>query len=165
MKRIRMWITCVLLAAAAVAPAPAQQQALTLEDCVKLALEAPSAAQTAEREEAIAKERQTAARAELLPQFGLTSTYAYNSPATNGPNPFSFVALNGVREYLATADTNWSLDLSGRLRAGMAVARAGRDLADRRFGYRAPRSAPRRRPVLLRPGACQTASSSWNRAV
>jgi cobalt-zinc-cadmium efflux system outer membrane protein len=110
-------------------PALAQQQALTLGDCVRLALEAPSAAQTAEREEAIAAERQTAARANLLPQFGVSSGYVYNSPLANGPNPFSFVALNGVREYLATADTNWNVDLSGRLRAGLSLARAGRDVA------------------------------------
>ncbi|MCB9383524.1 MAG: TolC family protein [Bryobacterales bacterium] len=106
-----------------------QTSPLTLEDCVRLALEAPSQVQTAELEESIASERQTAARAELLPQFGVSSGYVYNSPVANGPNPFSFVALNGVREYLATADTNWSLDLSGRLRAGMALARAGREIA------------------------------------
>lgn len=106
-----------------------QTPTLTLDDCIRLALEAPSAVRAAALEELIAAERQTAARAELLPQLGLTSGYTYNSPVTNGPNPFSFVALNGVREYLATAGTNWSLDLSGRLRAGLALARAGRDLA------------------------------------
>ena len=106
-----------------------QTSPLTLEDCVRLALEAPSPVQTAELEESIAAERQTAARADLLPQFALSTGYTYNSPTTNARNPFSFVALNGIREYLATADTNWSLDLSGRLRAGLALARAGREVA------------------------------------
>lgn len=128
MRLKRTWLWTALLLSAAVA-AHAQAQQLTLNDCVRLALEAPSQARVAELEESIAAERQTAARADLMPQFGVNSSYVYNSPVTNGPNPFSFVALNGVREYLATADTNWSLDLSGRLRAGLALARAGRDLA------------------------------------
>jgi len=127
LKRMGLW--AALLLSLARIPAPGQTPALTLEDCVRLALQAPSAAQSAELEQTIAAERQTAARAELLPRFGLSSSYAYNSPAANSPNPFSFVALNGIREYLATADANWSLDLSGRLRAGLALARAGRDLA------------------------------------
>ena len=115
-KRIRLW--SMLLAALAASLVQAQQQALTLDECVRLALEAPSLAQAADREQAIARERQTAARSEMLPQFGLNAGHVYNSPSRNGPTPFSFVALNGVREYLSTADANWSVDLSGRLRAG-----------------------------------------------
>ncbi len=126
-KRIRLW--SMLLAALAASLVQAQQQALTLDECVRLALEAPSLAQAADREQAIARERQTAARSEMLPQFGLNAGHVYNSPSRNGPTPFSFVALNGVREYLSTADANWSVDLSGRLRAGLALARAGRDIA------------------------------------
>ncbi|MEZ5364281.1 MAG: TolC family protein [Bryobacterales bacterium] len=123
---MRRLLMLVCLAAGTLA---AQTKELNLEDCVRLALEAPSMVQSAELEESIAGERQTAARAAMLPQFGMSSAYNYNSPTTGARNPFSFVALNGVREYLATADTNWSLDLSGRLRAGLALARAGRDLA------------------------------------
>lgn len=122
-------LIAALLVAAWVSTAPAQAPPLTLEDCVRLALEAPSAATVAEREEAIAGERRTAARSELLPQFGLSGGYNYNSPLSNGANPFSFVAANGVREYLATADMSWSLDLSGRLRAGLSLARSLRDVA------------------------------------
>ena len=123
----------LLLAGLVVAPAnslaQAQQKVLTLDDCIRLALDAPSTVQAVDRDQAIARERQTAARSEMLPQFGLNAGYVYNSPLRTGPNPFSFVALNGIREYLATADASWTLDLSGRLRAGLALARAGRDIA------------------------------------
>jgi outer membrane protein TolC len=125
----RNWFWSVFLAAVVISSASAQQQGLTLEDCLRLALEAPSAVQAAERDQSIAAERQTAARAGMLPQLALNSTYTYNSPNANTPNPFSFVALNGVREYLAVADASWSMDLSGRLRAGLARERAGRDIA------------------------------------
>lgn len=127
LKRICLWGT--LFSALGGSPARAQQQALTLDDCVRLALEAPSSVQAVDREQAVARERQTAARSEMLPHFGLNAGYVYNSPLRNGPNPFSFVALNGLREYLAIADASWTLDLSGRLRAGLALARAGRDIA------------------------------------
>ncbi len=127
LKRICLW--GALFSTMAGSPARAQQQALTLDECVRLALEAPSLVQAVDREQAVARERQTAARSELLPQFGLNAGYVYNSPLRDGPNPFSFVALNGLREYLATADASWTLDLSGRLRAGLALARAGRDIA------------------------------------
>jgi OMF family outer membrane factor len=129
LRSVSLLIWSAVLAATGNMPARGQQNPLTLEDCVRLALEAPSVVQSAELEESIADERRTAARAELLPQFGVHSGYVYNSPLANGPNPFSFVAFNGIREYLATADTNWSLDLSGRLRSGLALARAGRDVA------------------------------------
>ena len=127
LKRICLW--GALFSALGGSPARAQQQALTLDDCVRLALEAPSSVQAVDREQAVARERQTAARSEMLPQFGLNAGYVYNSPLRNGPNPFSFVARNGLREYLAIADASWTLDLSGRLRAGLALARAGRDIA------------------------------------
>lgn len=122
--RRSVWLVCL-----ACGFAFGQTSPLTLADCVRLALEAPSAVQSAELEEDIAAERRIAARAELLPQFGGSMGYGYNSPTTNARNPFSFVSLNGIREYLATADTNWNLDLSGRLRAGLALAQAGRELA------------------------------------
>ena len=127
LKRICLWVA--LFSALGSSPARAQQQALTLDDCVRLALEAPSSVQAVDREQAVARERQTAARSEMLPQFSLNAGYVYNSPLRNGPNRFSFVALNGLREYLATADASWAPDLSGRLRAGLALARAVRDIA------------------------------------
>ncbi|MDA1234704.1 MAG: TolC family protein, partial [Acidobacteria bacterium] len=125
----RNWLWSVFLAAMVISPARAQQQGLTLEDCLRFALAAPSTVQSAERDQSIAAERQTVARAGLLPRLAINSTYAYNSPNANAPNPFSFVALNGVREYLAVADVSWSMDLSGRLRAGLARERAGSDIA------------------------------------
>jgi len=127
LKRICLW--GALFSALGGSPARAQQQALTLDDCVRLALGAPSSVQAIDREQAVARERQTAARSEMLPQFSLNAGYVYNSPLRNGPNRFSFVALNGLREYLTTADASWTPDLSGRLRAGLAVARAVRDIA------------------------------------
>ena len=127
---IPAYLPAVLIAASAVSLCQeTQPQVLTLDDCVRLALEAPSSVHAVDRGQSIAREQQTAARAEMLPQFGVSAGYVYNSPLTNGPNPFSFVALNGIREYLATADARWAVDLSGRLRAGLALARAGRDIA------------------------------------
>lgn len=69
----RNWLWSIFLAASVISPAAAQQQPLTLEDCLRLALQAPSTVQSAERDQAIAAERQTAARAGLLPQLALNS--------------------------------------------------------------------------------------------
>jgi outer membrane protein TolC len=107
----------------------AEDSALSLEDCIELAMAAPSTATAAERGVDAAEEGRRVAKADLLPGVGARSGYNYTSPVTNGPNPFSFVANNGVREYLALAESSWELDLSGRLRAGLALARANRDLA------------------------------------
>lgn len=84
----------------------------------------------AREESSIAREGQTIARADLLPRVSVQSAYNFNSPLSNGPNPFSFVAANGVREYLTLIDASWQIDLSGRLRAGMALARALREVAE-----------------------------------
>jgi outer membrane protein TolC len=102
---------------------------LALEDCVKLATEAPSPASVAERETAVATEGQTIARSAFLPQVTFHNGLVYNSPLLEARDRFSFVAANGIREYLSTVDSAWQIDLSGRLRAGLALARANRDLA------------------------------------
>ncbi len=123
------WFSLVAGFVGMLATAQAQTAPLSLDDCVKLALQAPSAASVAERETAVAAEGQTIARSTLLPQVSVHNGLAYNSPLLNARDRFSFVAANGLREYLATVDSAWQIDLSGRLRAGMALAQAGRDLA------------------------------------
>jgi outer membrane protein TolC len=112
-----------------IATARAQTPPLSLEDCIKLALEAPSPASVAERETAVAAEQQTIARSALLPRVNVHSGLVYNSPLLANRDQFSFVAANGIREYLSTIDSAWQIDLSGRLRAGLVLARANRDVA------------------------------------
>lgn len=130
LRHLRVAGVSAVLLGLALAPARAQTGRLSLEDCVRLALQAPSRVSVARGDAAIAREQRTVARSELLPQVGVLSGLNYNSPLSSGPNPFSFVAANGVREYLTAVDATWQIDLSGRLRAGLALARAGRDLAD-----------------------------------
>jgi len=123
------WFFCLSALAGMLTQARAQQAPLTLDDCINLALKAPSAVSVAESQQAAAAEAQTIARGALLPQLSYQGGFVYNSPIENRPQPFSFVALNGVREYLSAIDSTWEIDLSGRLRAGMALARAQRDIA------------------------------------
>jgi outer membrane protein len=110
---------------------------LTLEDCVRLALSAPSSVTAAKQQLLAAKYGVTAARAGFLPQILIANAYTYNSPVRNGaPNngaltlgtlstgQQSFVALNGIREYQTAATVNLNLDTAGRTRAELARARA-----------------------------------------
>jgi outer membrane protein TolC len=123
------WFSLVAAFAGVLATARAQTAPLSLDDCVKLAMEAPSPASVAERETAVAAEGQTIARSFLLPQVRYHNGLIYNSPLLDARDRFSYVAANGIREYLSTIDSALEIDLSGRLRAGLALARAGRDLA------------------------------------
>ncbi len=107
----------------------AQTAPLSLADCVELALQAPSPASVAERQVEIARQDGTIARSALLPQVGFSNGFVYNSPLAERRDQFSFVALNGFREYLSSVDSAWEVDLSGRLRAGLALARANQALA------------------------------------
>jgi outer membrane protein len=121
-------IVLVLLAAGAcAAQTPA---ALTLDDCVRLAVRAPSSVVAARQQLLIARYGIAAARAGLLPHFAIANAFTYNSPLRNGPTsngPQSFLALNGIREYQTAATVNLNVDTSGRTRAELARARA--DLA------------------------------------
>lgn len=94
-----------------------------MEDCVKKAEAAQSAVTVAREEAEIAGRGMTAARSALLPQASVASGYTYNRVA-------SFIALNGVREYIAQFLAVEEVDTSGRLRAGLARARADRDAAE-----------------------------------
>jgi outer membrane protein len=96
--------------------------ALTLEDCVKKAEAALSAVTMARQDTEIARRSEIAARAGFLPKAGLGGNFTYNPDSR-------FIALNGVREYLAQFLAAEEIDTSGRLRAALARARADRDAA------------------------------------
>ncbi len=102
---------------------------LTLDDCVSLAREAPSAVRLARQESEIARYGIKQARANFLPQFSVASGFIYNSPLLYDRNAFSFIPLNAIREYTALPTAALELDTSGRLRAEMDRARADRDAA------------------------------------
>jgi outer membrane protein len=104
--------------------------ALTLEDCVHLAQSAPSSVTRARQQIQIAKYEITRARANFLPQFSVANTFTYNSPLLFDHNAFSFIALNGIREYSSLATSTLEVDSSGRLRAILARAQADRDAAN-----------------------------------
>jgi outer membrane protein len=114
---------------------------LTVEDCVRLALKAPSAVTIARQERRIADYGLSAARSSFLPQIQLGNAFNYNSPPRTASSPGgisvesgtasvgSFVALNGVREYQSLLGSTWEIDTSGRLRAALARARADQQIA------------------------------------
>lgn len=111
-------------------PLASGSEKLSLEDCVRLAMTAPSTASVARQEVAAASAGITAARAALLPQARFAAGSIYNSPLLWDRSQFSFVALNGLREYLGYLEIRYDLDLSGRIRANLALARAQRLLAE-----------------------------------
>jgi outer membrane protein TolC len=119
---------CALLAAGA---ARGQQPAapLTLADCQRKALAAPSAVSLARKDREIAARDVSIAWAGLLPQSAVRSAYVYNSPSRSDRSTMSFVALNGMREFSALASIFQELDTSGRLRADLERARAGQEAA------------------------------------
>ena len=122
-----------LLVFCSAAPASAQTGALTLEDCVRLALKAPSAVTIAQQERRISEYGISAARASFLPQIQLNNGFNYNSsPLAGNPDIIkggSFVALNGIREYQSLIGSALEIDTSGRLRAALARARADQQIA------------------------------------
>lgn len=121
---MRQLILSALLTAATLS---AQTQGpLTREDCIRLADSAQSTAAIARQQVEIARHGLAIAKAGFLPQASLGSAFTYNSP-TRGE--FSFVALNGVHEYLTLGNVALEIDTSGRLRAQVARARADQDLA------------------------------------
>ena len=115
----------ILLLSAALAPA----QPLSLDDCVRLAQAAQSAAGIAQQQAEIARRGLTIARSGFLPQAAVDGGYTYNSPPHSRFDEFAFIALNGRREYATLGSINLDLDTSGRLRAELARARADLDAA------------------------------------
>jgi outer membrane protein TolC len=104
-------------------------QPLTLDDCVRLAQTAQSSVTIARQQAEIARYGITAARAGFLPQAAVNTAFTYNSPLARNGGEFSFVALNGIREYFGAGAINLDIDTSGRLRAQMSRARADADAA------------------------------------
>jgi outer membrane protein TolC len=111
---------------AAAQPAPGT---LGLEDCVRLARSAQSSVTIARQQLEIARYGVVQAKADFFPQASLGSTFTYNSPLHADRSTFSYVSLNGIREYSSLAGIGLELDTSGRLRAQLARARADREAA------------------------------------
>jgi|GEM_PF-782437 len=104
-------------------------QPLSLPDCIRLARQAQSSATIARRQLDIARYGLRAARAGFLPQSRLSNGWTYNSPLAEDRSTFSYVALNGIREYVTLFNASLELDTAGRLRAELARARAEHEAA------------------------------------
>jgi outer membrane protein len=127
----------VLLATVLVVPLCAQNPTpLTLADCVQHAQTARSSVTIARQQVDIARAGVAIARAGFLPQAFVGGAFNYNSPLYgdafqgSGKSGFSFVALQGVHEYITQGNLALDLDTSGRLRAQLARARADQDIAN-----------------------------------
>ena len=127
-------VSALLAAIVSLAAAQPASSPLALDDCVRLAQSAQSAVSLARQETEIARQGVTQARAGFLPQTHLGNVFAYNSPQLRNRGQFSFIALNGIREYGSLFSTAAEVDTSGRLRAGLARARADRDAAASNLG-------------------------------
>ena len=103
---------------------------LTLDDCIHLAESAPSSVRRARQQAQIAKYGITSAHANFLPQLSIYNGITYNSPLLYDRRAFSFIALNGIREYTTLVSSFLEIDTSGRLRAILARAHADRDAAN-----------------------------------
>lgn len=112
-------------------PAPAQPrgEALSLEDCLRLARQAQSSLTVARQQVEIARLGVSQARAGFLPQSYLGNGFIYNSPLLYDRGIFSFIPLNAIREYVSLFTTKLELDSSGKLRAELARAQAERQAA------------------------------------
>jgi outer membrane protein len=118
-------LSCVLVFA--ISPplfAQAQSKPLTLADCIRLAQSVPSPASVAKLDSDIARLDVRQAQAALLPKSELEADFTYNSPLRGRSPVQSFVALNGVREYQFLLSASQEIDISGRLRAELALSRA-----------------------------------------
>jgi len=128
----RPLLSCVIFAASLFGQTPTP---LTLTDCVGLALAARSSVTIARQQVEIARSGVVQARAAFLPQTFVGSGFNYNSPLYNdaflgaGKSGFSYVALQGVHEYITQGNVVFDLDTSGRLRAQLARAHADQDIA------------------------------------
>jgi len=125
---VRTIINVTLAAALSCAPVLAQPapQPLTLQDCIRLAQAAQSSVTVARQETEIAHFGVSRAKAAFLPQVHVNNGFAYQSPLVRGGD-FSFVTLNGIREYVSQLTTLQELDISGKLRSELERARADRD--------------------------------------
>lgn len=120
----------ILMCAALMASGQAAQSTLSLDQCIALAKGAPSSVRRAQDQLRGAKFGVRGAKAAFLPNLSIQNTFTYNSPLLYDPNQFSFVALNGVREYTSVANSSLEVDSSGRLRALYDRADANRQAAE-----------------------------------
>lgn len=106
-----------------------QPKPLTLEDCQRLAESSPSVVSLAQQDRRIADRGVTQARADFLPQAEVQSGFVYNSPRLDDRSTFSFVPLNGIRQYTMLGVITQEFDTSGRLRGELQRARASQQFA------------------------------------
>lgn len=99
---------------------------LTLEQCIDLALKAPSTVKAAHEQLEAARHAQQSAAASFLPQVSIVNGFTYNSPLLYERNAFSFVALNGIREYATAANATLDVDTSGKIKAAYDRTKAER---------------------------------------
>jgi outer membrane protein len=119
----------LLVAAATCSAAQQPSQALTLQDCIRLAESVPSQVSVARLERDIAAREVAQARAAFLPQSRLDNGFTYNSPLLYNRETFSFLPLNGIREYASLFTVTQEFDTSGRMRADRTRARAAQEFA------------------------------------
>ncbi len=129
MRHIILMAASLLTALAPCAPAQPPSQTLTLQDCIRLAESVPSPVTIARQERDIAARDVTQARSGFLPQSRLINGFTYNSPLIYNRQSFSFIPLNGIREYATLFTVNQEFDTSGRLRADMTRARVAQEIA------------------------------------
>lgn len=120
------WWLALVLPLVFATPVIAQTTAtpITLDECIRRALSVPSSVSLARKDRDIADGDRIQARAGFLPQSAITLGYTYNAANLQERSTFSFVALNGMREYVALANIFQEIDTSGRLRAEYALAQA-----------------------------------------
>lgn len=104
-------------------------QPLTLEECVRKAMAAPSTLSIARLDVQISDRDQQIARAGFLPQAGATFGTVYTSPSIANPQTFAFIPANAIREYIGLGRIFQEIDTSGRIRAELARARANQQAA------------------------------------
>jgi outer membrane protein TolC len=109
--------------------AQVQPPALTLDQCVALAKNAPSTVRRAREQLAAARQGVLAARTNFLPKLSIANTFTYNSPLLYERSQFSFVALNAIHEYSTLGTSTLEVDSAGRLRALLDRARADQKIA------------------------------------
>lgn len=114
---------------------------LSLDQALNLATTQISGLQQAQFNERLAAEDVRQARAAFLPKITIPLDYIYTSPAVglrpSEPRVQSFIANNAINEYQALVSIAGDIDISGRLRATLARARALLDAA--RAGTRVAR--------------------------
>jgi outer membrane protein len=128
--RFQLCLVLSLLLSACIGNAQTAAGKLTLPQCIELARNAPSTVKRARAQLDAAKFAERSVRANFLPQVSIANGFTYNSPLLYDRNNFSFVALNGFREYSSAATSTLEVDSSGRLRALYDRARANRKIAE-----------------------------------